>query len=850
MRVIFGSSSIVTPPPTPPLPPPPDSQTHHHNHRPKPKSKHSRRLRNLSPPRAASSSRLSTAQWDLLTSRHKYHADMASKLAEDGRLQEFAMVVESAVVSGANASKFTSLLSVELVSSGISRNLREGRIWCVVEVLKKVDKLGVPPLKLFDGSALDLLKRECQRIVDCGEVEEFVDLIEIFGGFGFRIKDLGDPSQIVKLCVDKRDANSAIRYVCALPHAHIMFCTLIHEFGKKRDLVSALISYEASKENLTGPNMYVCRTIIDVCGLCGDYMKSRRIYEDLLTQNITPNIYVFNSLMNVNAHDLKFILQVYKDMQKLGIVADMASYNILLKACCLAGRVDLAKEIYMEVKHLESKGLLKLDVFTYSTIVKVFADAKLWQMALRVKEDMLSTGVIPNTITWSSLINACANAGLVEKAIHLFEEMLLAGCEPNSQCCNILLQACVEACQYDRAFRLFWSWKQSNPEETLVEGSDGKTDRISSVEHKQKHRTIGTPNIVSNSHHLRFVKRFTFKPTTTTYNILMKACGTDHYHAKALMDEMRTVGLFPNHITWSILIDTCGSSGNVEGALQILRIMHTTGISPDVVAYTTAIKVCVKSRKVKLAFALFAEMKRNHIQPNLVTYNTLLRARIRYGSLREVQQCLAVYQDMRKAGYEPNEYYLKELIQEWCEGVIKDNNQNKGKLTSFKRTNFRRSQSLLLEKVAVHLQRNTAENRAIDLQGLTKVEARIVVLAVLQMIKENHSLGIPLKDDMLIILGPNKSGANPARHNSEVADAITKLLQDDLGLEVLLDRLALDESADPENPLDSDHNLEEITGSKELHIELESSTRRPAILQRLKVTKKSLHIWLQRRSIV
>ncbi|KAL5843779.1 hypothetical protein ACOSQ4_009737 [Xanthoceras sorbifolium] len=61
------------------------------------------------------------------------------------------------VVSGVNASKFASMLSVGLVSSGISRSLRKGRIWCVVEVLKKVDKLKVPPLKLFDGSTMELL---------------------------------------------------------------------------------------------------------------------------------------------------------------------------------------------------------------------------------------------------------------------------------------------------------------------------------------------------------------------------------------------------------------------------------------------------------------------------------------------------------------------------------------------------------------------------------------------------------------------------------------------------------------------------------------------------------------------
>lgn len=58
-------------------------------------------------------------------------------------------------------------------------------------------------------------------------------------------------------------------------------------------------------------------------------------------------------------------------MQTLGVTADMASYNILLKACSLAGKLDLAQDIYREVKQLESTGLLKLDVFTYCTIIKV-----------------------------------------------------------------------------------------------------------------------------------------------------------------------------------------------------------------------------------------------------------------------------------------------------------------------------------------------------------------------------------------------------------------------------------------------------------------------------------------------
>ncbi|MBA0866659.1 hypothetical protein Goshw_023258 [Gossypium schwendimanii] len=854
--VILGSSSISSPPT-------PTHLHHHHRHRSSSKKTNSS-FRKLSPSRKqchpVSPSiptvhshqhpyplLSSTARWNHASRRDsplKYYADLASKLAEDGRLEDFSKTVEMVVASGVNASRFASMLSVELVSKGIASSVQEGKVKSVVQVLRKVEKLGVAPLKLVNEFGLDSLKREFQRILGSGEVEEAVDLLEALRGFQFTIKELVNPSYIVKICVDKRNPNLAIRYSCLLPHAHMLFCSIICEFGKKRDLASALTAYEASRKNLSGPNMYLYRAIIDTCGLCGDYMKSRNIYkQDLVNQRVTPNIYVFNSLMNVNAHDLGYTLDLYKDMQNLGITADMASYNILLKACCLAHRVDLAQDIYNEVKDLESTGVLKLDVFTYCTIIKIFADARLWQMALKIKEDMLSTGVTPNTVTWSSLINACAHAGLVVQAFQLFEEMILSGCEPNSQCCNVLLHACVEASQYDRAFRLFRSWTGSQEGNIDSMLSKKQVNSISSVS--------TTSNYITTLHNPSSVKKFSFKPTTATYNILMKACGTDYYHAKALMNEMKSLGLSPNHVSWTILIDICGGSGNVEGAIQILKTMHVTGIKPDVVAYTTAIKVCVESKRLKLAFSLFEEMKRYSVQPNLVTYNTLLRARSKYGSLHEVQQCLAVYQEMRKAGYKSNDIYLKELIEEWCEGVINENNQKQEGLSSCKRTDLERPHSLLLEKIAVHLQMSTAESPAVDLRGLTKVEARIVVLAVLRMIKENYVQGHSVRDDMLIILGVSEKREEAANVISGVKDAAMKLLQDELGLEVLLvePQVKKDGWVDLQTP-GANTVLLEKAGKNSLSSKPLSSTRRPVILQRLKVLRKSLNHWLQKRTDV
>lgn len=38
------------------------------------------------------------------------------------------------------------------------------------------------------------------------------------------------------------------------------------------------------------------------------------------------------------------------------------------------------------------------------------------------------------------------------------------------------------------------------------------------------------------------------------------------------MDEMKSLGLAPNQITWSTLIDMCGGSGDVEGAVRVSQL--------------------------------------------------------------------------------------------------------------------------------------------------------------------------------------------------------------------------------------------------------------------------------------
>lgn len=78
--------------------------------------------------------------------------------------------------------------------------------------------------------------------------------------------------------------------------------------------------------------------------------------------------------------------------------------------------------------------------------------------------------------------------------------------------------------------------------------------------------------------------------------------------------------------------------------------------------------------------------------------------------------------------YKPNDYYLEELIEEWCEGVIQDNREYQAEFSSIKKSELERPQSLLLEKIAAHLLKRVADILAIDVQGLTKVPTNSSVI--------------------------------------------------------------------------------------------------------------------------
>ncbi|KAI3829099.1 hypothetical protein L1987_03213 [Smallanthus sonchifolius] len=71
---------------------------------------------------------------------------------------------------------------------------------------------------------------------------------------------------------------------------------------------------------------------------------------------------------------------------------------------------------------------------------------------------------------------------------------------------------------------------------------------------------------------------------------------------------MQSVGLTPNFITYSVLLDGLCKNHRVNEALSFFGIIINSGIHPNVALYTVLIDGCCKNGKLGIALDLFSEL--------------------------------------------------------------------------------------------------------------------------------------------------------------------------------------------------------------------------------------------------
>ncbi|XP_048573742.1 pentatricopeptide repeat-containing protein MRL1, chloroplastic isoform X3 [Triticum urartu] len=326
-----------------------------------------------------------------------------------------------------------------------------------------------------------------------------------------------------------------------------------------------------------------------------------------------PKMSTFNMLLSVcaNSKDFEGALQVMVLLKEAGLKPDCKLYTTLISTCAKCGKVDAMFEVFHE---MVSAGI-EPNVNTYGALIDGCAKAGQIAKAFGAYGIMSSKKVKPDRVVFNALISACGESGAVARAFDVLSEMTAEsseskGCKPilpDHVTVGALMKTCIQAGQADRAREVY-----------------------------------------------KMLQEYSIKGTPEVYTIALRSCSLtgDLGFALKIYEDMNKIGVQPDEMFLSALVDVAGHARRADAAFEIIKDVRAKGFHVGIMAYSSCMGACCNAKDWKKALQLFEEIKAIKLIPTVPMMNALIT------SLCDGDQVLKaaeVLNEMKELRVRPNE---------------------------------------------------------------------------------------------------------------------------------------------------------------------------------------------------
>merc|ERR1719310_1395643 len=356
--------------------------------------------------------------------------------------------------------------------------------------------------------------------------------------------------------------------------------------------------------------------------------------------------------------NLEGAMNVFSTLQQSGAELNSVVYNTVLDAC-VECRDLKAAESWMET--MKQQGMT--DVVSFNTLIKAHLQHSNFFKARFLMEDMRKQDLQPNRVTFNEIINAMVTKGGEgrKKAMwDMVEEMKAANVMPNQVTISILLKSLnYYSAEADVVKTLDLIKVMEEPmDEVLLSSVVEACVRVGKPElleaQLKQLQESSTPVVINGSH---------------TYGSLIKAYG----HAKDVAGiwrcwkEMRNRHIKPTSITLGCMVEAIVSTGDTEGAFDLIHQMQDDEHCRDAVnsvIYCSVLKGFTREKKMDRVWAVYQEMKERAVEISIITYNTLIDACARCGRMENLPKIL---EDMKSNHAKPNVITYSTMLKGHCQ---------------------------------------------------------------------------------------------------------------------------------------------------------------------------------------
>ncbi|XP_050377113.1 pentatricopeptide repeat-containing protein At3g04130, mitochondrial [Argentina anserina] len=326
--------------------------------------------------------------------------------------------------------------------------------------------------------------------------------------------------------------------------------------------------------------------IIDILG------KMRRMDKtmDLLERMHQDRLVTLNTVGKVmrrfaGAGKWEDAVRIFDGLGRFGLEKNTESMNLLLGTLCKENKVEIARDIFLELKSHISPNAHTFNIFIHGWCKVNRVDEAHWTI-----QEMKGHGGHPCAMSYSTIILFYCQKCNFGKVYELFDEMEAQGCTPNVVTFTTVMSYLSKAEEFEEAMQLYERMKSAG-----------------------------------------------CKPDTLFYNSLIHTLGRAGRVSEAIQVfevEMSQNEVHHNTSTYNTMIAMFCNHVQEEEALEILRKMESSGLcKPDVQTYYPLLKMCFKTGKTdNFLDKLVNDMVNgHHLSFDLSTYTLLIHGLCRAG---------------------------------------------------------------------------------------------------------------------------------------------------------------------------------------------------------------------------